>query len=426
MSKIDNTKKAAASLFHPAARILVDGGNLVPIVSIITSLFREIIDLVEKAGHNKKVCRRLAERIRVANQIISEIKKEENDLAFQSYVRAVKRTKEFIKDISESGSFIKLITSHEIHNQYQDITEDLDTAILQLNLIQIVRTRKEIGDDRKLFQSEIKTSLNVMEEVMKDVWEQGMNTQQKLMAFENKLEKIHEAVVDVNKGELQHLQSSEHFRIDCSQITCCDDSEEVKRGSGQIVKKMYIAQTVCQKEINIFPSNLHIVDRQVGILKELKNCQNIITFYGTMLRSGKFYIISEWAEEGDLNNYLKVHKNLSWEFKIRIASEIAGGLAFCHVYNILHHDIRSHNILLTENLTAKISNFSSARKETDASRQIKDIQLRYRWLAPEKLINYTENEYTKQCDIYSFAIVLWELASQELPFANIPPIMNQN
>ncbi|RHZ53772.1 hypothetical protein Glove_437g39 [Diversispora epigaea] len=416
---LDKTKKAGAALFHPAAQVLVDGGNLIPIVSLVTSLFREIIDLVEKAGHNKKVCRRLAERIRVANQTISESKKEENDLAFQSYVKALKKTKEFIKDISESGSFMKLITSHEIYDQYQDITKDLDDAILQLNLINSIRTLKEINDDKKLFQSEIKTSLNVMEEVMKDIWEQGMNNQQKLLAFENKLEKIHEAVDDVNKGELQNLQSSEHFRINCNQITCCDEPE-VKRGAGQIVKKMYIAQTVCQKEINTYSANQKIVDKQVGILTELKNCQNIITFYGTMVRSGKYYIISEWAEEGDLNTYLKNNHNLSWGFKIRIASEIAAGLAFCHVYNILHHDIRSHNILLTDSLVAKISNFSSARKETDASRQIKDIQLRYRWLAPEKLINYTENEYTKQCDIYSFAIVLWELASQESPFANIP------
>ncbi|RHZ71363.1 hypothetical protein Glove_259g5 [Diversispora epigaea] len=385
----------------------IDKGEL---QNLQSSIFLEIIDLVEKAEHNKKVCRRLAERIRTANQAISETKIEENGLDLQGYVKALNRTKEFIKDISESGSFIKLVTSHEIYNKYQDITEDLDAAILHLNLIQSLRTLKEISDDRKLFESEIKTSMNVMEEVM--------DSQQKLMDFENELEKIHEVVDDVNKGELQHWQSSEHFRIDRSQITDYDNLV-VKRGSGQIVKKMYAAQTVCQKEINTYSANRKIVDRQVGILNELKNCQYIITFYGTMLHGGKFYIIMEWAEAGDLNSFLKIYPNLDWGFKIRIASEIAGGLAFCHVYNILHHDIRSHNILLTENLTAKISNFGSARKETDASRQIEDIRLRYRWLAPEKLINYTENEYTKQCDIYSFAIMLWELASQELPFANI-------
>lgn len=65
-----------------------------------------------------------------------------------------------------------------------------------------------------------------------------------------------------------------------------------------------------------------------------------------MRRSGKFYIISEWAEEGDLYTYLKENPNKDWEFKIRIASEIAGGLAFCHVYNILHHDIRRYHIFI--------------------------------------------------------------------------------
>lgn len=143
-----------------------------------------------------------------------------------------------------------------------------------------MRTRKEITEDRKLFQSEIKTSLSVIEDVMKDLWEQGMNSQQKLTAFESKLEKIQEAVVNINKDvNKEEEEVLHHPTIPCDKITCCDDSEEeVKRGQGQIVKKMYISQTVCQKEINIVSSsNQRIIERQVGILTELKNCQNIIT-----------------------------------------------------------------------------------------------------------------------------------------------------
>ena len=106
---------------------------------------------------------------------------------------------------------------------------------------------------------------------------------------------------------------------------------------------------------------------------------------------------------------LKWSPNLSWDFKIRVATEIASGLVFCHTFDILHHDIRryavldfgggvrwgrqkhianhditlillySHNILLTADLTAKIGNFESARKDAeDTMPQIPDLNLRYR------------------------------------------------
>lgn len=111
---LDNAKKAGRAAVNPTARVIIEGGNLLPIVSVITALFREIIDLAEKAGHNKKVCRRLAERIRVANQTITETIKEENDLAFDSYVKALKRTRGFIAEISSTGSFMRLTTAHEV------------------------------------------------------------------------------------------------------------------------------------------------------------------------------------------------------------------------------------------------------------------------------------------------------------------------
>ncbi|CAG8465400.1 9170_t:CDS:2 [Scutellospora calospora] len=384
-----------------ASEVLINVGQIVPLVGIIAALFREIIALAEKAGHNKRFCRRLAERVRVANQTLAQIPiKDENDLALKNYVQAITNCKDFIEKISNSGTFMKLFTAHEIEAAYKNVTEELDVAINQLGLTMCIRTSKDIEDDRKLFLSEIKTSFQVIEEVTKDLYDIGMDVQQRFVAFEAKLDTIHTAVDNVSKGVITNNKTLENSKIPCNQITDCGEEDEEKRG--HIVKKIYIYQTVAQKEIghiysleNSLQKSIELIEREVAILTELKNCQNIITFYGTMQRSGKLYIISEWAEKGDLNTYLKNHTE-TWEFKLRIATEIAGGLVFCH-----------------------ISNFSSSRKESDVTTKVKDITLRYRWLAPEKLENYKDNEYTKQCDIYSFAIVLWELAAQEVPFADV-------
>jgi len=53
----------------------------------------------------------------------------------------------------------------------------------------------------------------------------------------------------------------------------------------------------------------------------------------------------EWAEQGDLYTYLHQVPNLSWDFKIRVATEIASGLVFCHTFDILHHDIRRYVVI---------------------------------------------------------------------------------
>jgi len=171
-------------------------------------------------------------------------------------------------------------------------------------------------------------------------------------------------------------------------------------------------------EMSKEPNKQKKIEKEVDILTQLKDCNYILRFYGTMQRAGELYIISEWAEKGDLYTYLKEHSEIPWKVKIRIAWEIASGLVFCHTFGILHHDIRSHNILLTETNQAKISNFASARKEADVTTHVHDLQLRYRWLAPEKLENY-KREYSKECDIYSFGIVLWEIAAQRIPFEDL-------
>ncbi|CAG8674773.1 5915_t:CDS:2, partial [Acaulospora morrowiae] len=397
-------------------------GVIVDVISIVDIVFREICELSEKAGHNKKVCRRLTERIRVATKNLRNIRIEENDTALKNYIKALEDAKDFIKDISEASTLMRLIKARKIETDYKDVTEELDNAIAQLGLNQCTRTQQNIEEDLKLFHSEIKTSLSVIEEVNKHVWEKGMNIEEKVDRIEKKLDCINQANNSVYKeGEMS--SNLENSKIPDSRISHCEESdEEITRGGGQIVKKTLCGvYTVAQKEIGhigSLPRPSNVIEKQVAILTELKSCENIITFYGTVQRSGKLYIISEWAEEGDLCQYLKRNKNLDWNFKYRIASEIASGLAFCHFYNILHHDIRSHNILLTARKTAKLSNFNSARKETDESTQVKDITHRYRWLAPEKLSDHN-SEYTKQCDIYSFGIVLWELASQQEPFADV-------
>ncbi|CAG8757079.1 19129_t:CDS:2 [Cetraspora pellucida] len=376
-----------------ASDLAINIGTIVPLIALPAIVFKEIINLTERAGHNKAICNRLADRIRVSNQALDKITvKDENDLALRGYVLAITKCKDFIDKISKSSPFMKLIAAREIENNYNEITKEFDSAIAQLGLSTCLRTNRDIEDDQRIFHADIKTSLQVIEEVMQDLFDNGMNNTEKLNAVENKLTMIQTAITNDQSSAANKIFKKS--QISGNQITDhIENGKEVKRGDGQIVKKiMSGVQPVAQKEIAYIATlrssdgnttedpagKIEKLEKQVSILTELKNCLNIIAFYGTTQVNGKLYIISEWAEVGDLNTYLKNNPGLLWDFKLRIASEIASGLAFCHFCDILHHDIR-------------------------------------RWLSPEKLANYAATPYSKQ-------------SSQEMPFSdvtNVPELVNR-
>ena len=64
---------------------------------------------------------------------------------------------------------------------------------------------------------------------------------------------------------------------------------------------------------------------------------------------------------------------------------------------------------------AKLANFEIARGSDAVTTSIKSQLERIRWLAPEKLKDHN-NPYTAKCEIYSFGMVLWEIAEGKLPF----------
>ncbi|CAB5386953.1 unnamed protein product [Rhizophagus irregularis] len=136
-------------------------------------------------------------------------------------------------------------------------------------------------------------------------------------------------------------------------------------------------------------------------------------------------MVFEWAEHGNLRE-LYLNNNIRWDAKISIARDICRGLAFLHSVNILHHDLKCENILITEKMQPKISNFSLAREFNAVTLPIDNFNDIMHWLAPEKLECIKDskkreniNRYTIQCEIFSFGMLLWELGFQRKPYENM-------
>ncbi|KAG9286019.1 hypothetical protein G9A89_022695 [Geosiphon pyriformis] len=143
--------------------------------------------------------------------------------------------------------------------------------------------------------------------------------------------------------------------------------------------------------------------------------QNVETF--------EYGIVMEFAKHGDMRKYLSTNfHSTSWKDKLQIASKIANGLENIHSSGMVHRDLHSDNILQLENevnicdlgLCQPTNNKPITKKTTtDKDAKEKKIYGVIPYIPPEVLRG--EN-FTTAGDIYSFAMLLWELATGKPPF----------
>lgn len=127
----------------------------------------------------------------------------------------------------------------------------------------------------------------------------------------------------------------------------------------------------------------------------------------------------EYMEGGDLRSYLDNEKtDRSWTLeKVQIAIDIVEALVYVHSFNppLVHRDLKSHNILLSLDMEAKISDFGVSRYESEQNTMTAGVGTGC-WLAPEVISG--RNDYGTAVDIFSFGVVLSELDSHRLPYAD--------
>ncbi|GMF54197.1 unnamed protein product [Phytophthora fragariaefolia] len=146
---------------------------------------------------------------------------------------------------------------------------------------------------------------------------------------------------------------------------------------------------------------------------------NIVRFVGLSWRTlPDLCMVSEYVALGDLAHFLAQpeSKSLTWkEDKLPIAADISNALVYLHSMSpiVLHRDLKSLNVLLTEDLQAKVSDFGLSR-ETSFDETMTSGVGTLLWTAPEVLRG---ERYSEKADIYSFGVVLAELDTCMPPYA---------
>ena len=152
------------------------------------------------------------------------------------------------------------------------------------------------------------------------------------------------------------------------------------------------------------------------IMMELGRHPNIIAFYGFAYDHPQTTIITALAKKGSLYDLLHKRKEKPTEQQsLTWAQQIAYGMAYMHEHDLVHRDLKSSNILFSDNMVAQVCDFAVSRilKATVAT----SIAGTPRWMAPEVAENKPIN---KKCDVFSFSLIVWEMMEGKIPYHDAP------
>ena len=126
------------------------------------------------------------------------------------------------------------------------------------------------------------------------------------------------------------------------------------------------------------------------------------------------YIVMEYVEGTDLKKYIQENHPIPYSKVIKIMSQILSGISYAQRNGVIHRDIKPHNILIDKEGTVKITDFGiGVALSQNSITQTNSILGSVQYISPEQARG---NMVTKQSDIYSLGIVLYEMLTGVVPF----------
>ncbi|GJW41818.1 serine/threonine-protein kinase EDR1 [Tanacetum coccineum] len=178
--------------------------------------------------------------------------------------------------------------------------------------------------------------------------------------------------------------------------------------------------------------------REVRIMQRLRH-PNVVLFMGAVTRPPNLSIITEFLPRGSLYRIIhRPHCQIDEKRRIKMALDVAKGMNCLHtsIPTIVHRDLKSPNLLVDEDWNVKVCDFGLSRLKHNTFLSSKSTAGTPEWMAPEVLRNENSNEKGGlaakgletitpkfgRCDVYSFGVILWELATLRLPWSGMNPM----
>mmetsp|Transcript_70199 Transcript_70199/g.183988 ORF Transcript_70199/g.183988 Transcript_70199/m.183988 type:complete len:304 (-) Transcript_70199:116-1027(-) len=173
-------------------------------------------------------------------------------------------------------------------------------------------------------------------------------------------------------------------------------------------------------------ANLQALQRELSVLS-ISNHPSILHCVGVIAQMPPVRVVLEYCAGGSLFDLLHGRKQvrLSWAQRLKILKDTALAVAYLHSFDppIMHRDLKSLNIMLMQALTnefmvpqTRLADFGFARMR-EIGVMTQGVGTKH-WMAPE--VSSTA-DYTEKADVFSFAMVIYEVACRRIPFETDSP-----
>lgn len=141
---------------------------------------------------------------------------------------------------------------------------------------------------------------------------------------------------------------------------------------------------------------------------------NIVSIYDVGHEDNLYYIVMELIKGKTLKQIINEDGKLPWKWSLNIASQIASALETAHRNKIIHRDIKPHNIIITEDGIAKVTDFGIAKVVSNSTITAFGATIgSVHYFSPE----HAKGGYTdEKSDIYSLGVVMYEMLTGQVPF----------
>jgi len=141
---------------------------------------------------------------------------------------------------------------------------------------------------------------------------------------------------------------------------------------------------------------------------------NIVSVYDVGSEGDLHYIVMELIKGKTLKEIIKEDGAISWKWSVNVAIQIASALETAHKNNIIHRDIKPHNIIITEEGIAKVTDFGIAKAVSNSTITAFGSTIgSVHYFSPE----HAKGGFTDpKTDLYSLGVVLYEMVTGKVPF----------
>ena len=148
---------------------------------------------------------------------------------------------------------------------------------------------------------------------------------------------------------------------------------------------------------------------------------NIVSIYDVGVEENLYYIVMELIQGKTLKEIIIEERGpLPWKWSVNVAIQIASALEVAHRNNIIHRDIKPHNIIITEDGIAKVTDFGIAKAVSNSTITAFGTTIgSVHYFSPE----HARGGFTDaKSDLYSLGVVMYEMMTGKVPFDADTPV----